>query len=69
MISIDKLSEILNNELNKEFLEAALDLYNDGDMPIDPEHPIMEVILETITESINESMDILPIEDKYTSNY
>lgn len=65
MISIEELAEILNNELTKEFLEVALELYNDDDDPIDPEHPVLEPILENITELINDSIDTLPITDDY----
>lgn len=66
MISVEKLAEILNNELNREFLITALELYDDGDSPIDPEHPDMETILENITETINDSIDALPINDNYS---
>jgi hypothetical protein len=54
MISIERLVEILNDELNEEFLDTALELYDDGDLPIDPEHPAMECILENIVEAIND---------------
>ena len=66
MISIDELAEILNNEINKEFLITAIELMEDGDQPIDPEHPEMEIILEKIVEVLN-NMDYstLPIEDDY----
>ena len=65
MISIDQLAEILNNEINREFLEFALELWNDNEQPIDPEHPDMEIVLDKIAESINDLLDILPIEDDY----
>jgi len=65
MISIEELAEILNDELNEEFLDIALELYNDGDFPIDPEHPVMEPILEKIVEAINDSISTLPIGDDY----
>jgi hypothetical protein len=61
MISIEKLAEILNNELNKEFLDVAVELYDDGDSPIDPEHPAMEMVLEKIVEMINDSIEVLPM--------
>jgi len=61
MISVEQLAEILNKELNKEFLEAAIELYNDGDSPIDPEHPVMEQVLDKMAESINDLMDTFPI--------
>lgn len=61
MISIDKLAEILNKELSREFLDIAVELFEDDDIPIDPEHPIMEPILEKIAESINASIDALSI--------
>jgi hypothetical protein len=65
MISIDELSEILNKELTKEFLDIAVELFDDGDSPIDPEHPIMEPILEKMAESINDLVDTLPIGGDY----
>ena len=65
MISIEKLAEILNKEIDKEFLDIAVELYDDGDLPIDPEHPIIELILERMVESINDTINILPIEDDY----
>jgi len=65
MISIERLAEILNDELSQEFLDIALELYNDGDFPIDPEHPVMEPILENIVEAINDAIDTLPVGDEY----
>lgn len=65
MISIEQLSDILNKQLSKEFLEAALELWDDGDMPIDPEHPDMETVLEGVAESINDILETLPLEDDY----
>jgi hypothetical protein len=65
MISIEKLAEILNREINKEFLDIAIELYDDGDPPIDPEHPTMESILEKMVDSINDSINTLPIVDDY----
>lgn len=66
MISIEELADILNNEINEEFLITAMELLEDGDPPVDPEHPAMEVILDKIAEAIN-NMDLqsLPIEDDY----
>ena len=64
MISIEKLAEILNNELSRDFLKSAIELWDDGDLPIDPEHPDMEVILDRIAESINDE-ETLPIKDNY----
>ena len=61
MISIEELTEILNRELSREFLESALDLLDDGDVPIDPEHPDMEDVLDKIAEAINDVVDTLPI--------
>lgn len=65
MISIEELSEILNKELTRDFLVTALELYDDGDFPIDPEHPLMETVLENVAEAISDSMDTLPIGDDY----
>ena len=65
MISIEKLAEILNRELNKEFLDIATELYDDGDPPIDPEHPAIESILEKMVESINDVISTLPIGEDY----
>ena len=64
MISIEKLAEILNNELSRDFLKSAIELWDDGDLPIDPEHPDMEVILDKIADSINDE-ETLPIGDHY----
>ena len=44
MISIEKLAEILNNELSRDFLKSAIELWDDGDFPVDPEHPDMEAV-------------------------
>lgn len=65
MISIEKLAEILNREINKEFLDIAIELYDDDDLPIDPEHPGMESVLEKMVESINDTISTLPIGDDY----
>lgn len=65
MISTEQLAEILNKELTREFLESALDLWDDGDMPIDPEHPDMEDVLDSIAEDLNDSLETLPMEDEY----
>jgi len=65
MISTEQLSDILNKNLNREFLEAALELIDDGDAPIDPEHPEMEDVLEEIVDSINDTTETLPLEDEY----
>jgi len=65
MISIEKLADILNNELSRNFLKSALELWDDGDMPIDPEHPDMEEVLEAITEALNDMLEALPVGDDY----
>jgi len=65
IISVDELSEILNSELNKEFIDAMVELYDDGDMPVDPEHPDIEPVLEKIVDLINDLMSTLPMGDNY----
>lgn len=64
MISIDELADILNRELTDEFIEALQDRWEEGDVPIDPEHPEMEAVLESITDSINE-LDELSLDTEY----
>lgn len=65
MITIEYLADILNRELTKEFIESACELYEEGDFPIDPEHPDMEDVLGRIAEAINDLVDTLPLEDEY----
>ena len=65
MITIEYLADILNRELTKEFIESAYELYEEGDSPIDPEHPDMEDVLGNIAEAINDLVDTLPLEDEY----
>jgi hypothetical protein len=66
MISIEELAEILNKEINEEFIDALTQLwYDEENYPIDPEHPDMEPVLEKIADSINDLTETLPLEDDY----
>lgn len=57
MILLDQLADILNEEINENFMESVIELWEDGDIPFDPEHPDMELVLEKICERINEIFD------------
>lgn len=57
MILLDQLADILNDEINENFIESMKELWDDGDAPFDPEHPDMEPVLEKICERINEIVD------------
>ena len=54
MISLEELTDILNQELTPKFIIALKELWEDGDQPIDPEHPDMEPALEKMVDKINE---------------
>ena len=54
MISVEQLVDILNQELTPDFIVALQELWEDGDPPIDPEHPDMETALEKIVDRIND---------------
>jgi len=54
MISLEELTDILNREFTPNFIIALQELWEDGDLPIDPEHPDMESVLEKIVDRINE---------------
>lgn len=54
MISIEELADILNQEIDQAFITALNELWNDGDPPVDPEHPDMEEALEKMVDRINE---------------
>ena len=66
MISVEELSDILNKEITDEFVEALNQLVEENSLPIDPEHPDMEEVLENIVDSINDLLETLPLEDDYT---
>jgi len=57
MILLDQLADILNEEINDSFMESAIELWEDGDAPFDPEHPDMELVFEKVCERINEIFD------------
>lgn len=58
MIAIDELADILNREISDEFIEILRERWEEGDSPIDPEHPEMESVLEAVVDAINEMEDI-----------
>ena len=62
MITVEELAELFNREITDKFMEEMCDRWQDGDNPIDPDSPEMEVVLEKVADSLNE---VFPIEDDY----
>lgn len=65
MISIDELAELLNREVNGEFMSTIHELWEDGDSPFDPEHPVIENVLGKVIDAINEDYKYEMDEDNY----
>lgn len=62
MISSDQLADILNEEINEKFMQSSQELWDDGDLPFDPEHPDMELVLEKICDRVNDIFDGLGVD-------
>lgn len=54
MVSIEDLADLLNNEINSDFMDAVVELWEDGESPFDPEHPAIEPVLQKIVDALND---------------
>lgn len=54
MVSIEDLADLLNNEINGDFMDAITELWEDGESPFDPEHPAIEPVLQKIADALND---------------
>lgn len=64
MISINELVDILNRELSDEFIQLLHERWEEGNLPIDQEHPEVEAVIGNIVDDINK-MDSLPLDTEY----
>lgn len=65
MITLESLADLLNSEMTGDCMDAIIELWGDGDMPFDPEHPAIEPVLESIVEALNEEYEYGNLDEEY----